>query len=101
MVHVALLVRLEAKLGQESAVAAFLTDAVSLANAEAGTTVWFALQLGRSSFGVFDAFATETGRQAHLAGPIAAALMAHADALFSTPPVIEQADVLAAKLSSH
>ena len=98
MVKLALFVRLEAKPGKEAAVADFLAGALPLANAEAGTTAWFALQFGPSTFGVFDAFADETGRQAHLAGPIAAALMANAAALLTEPPKIEKIDLLAAKL---
>jgi len=98
MTKFALFVRLEAKLGQERAVAAFLESALPLANAEMGTTAWFALQFGPSTFGIFDAFANEEGRQAHLQGPIAAALMANASTLLSTPPNIEQVDLLAAKL---
>jgi quinol monooxygenase YgiN len=94
----ALFVRLEAKPGQEATVAAFLAGALPLANAESGTTTWFALQFGPSTFGVFDTFANEEGRQAHLSGPIAAALMANAAALLSTPPKIEMIDLLAAKL---
>ena len=94
----ALFVRLEAKPGQEAAVAAFLAGALPLANAELGTIAWFALQFGPSTFGVFDTFADEQGRQAHLRGPIAAALMANAAALLSTPPNIEKIDLLAAKL---
>ena len=98
MTKFALFVRLEAKPGQEAAVAAFLASALPLANAELGTVAWFALQFGRSTFGIFDAFADEEGRQAHLRGPIAAALMANAAALLSTPPTIEKIDLLAAKL---
>ena len=98
MVKLALFVRLEAKPGQEAAVADFLAGALPLANAEARTTAWFALKFGPSTFGVFDAFADESGRQAHLDGPIAAALMANAAALLATPPVIEKIDLLAAKL---
>jgi quinol monooxygenase YgiN len=98
MTKFALFVRLEAKLGQESALAAFLENALPLANAELGTTAWFALRFGPSSFGIFDTFANEEGRQAHLQGPIAAALMANASTLLSTPPNIEQVDLLAAKL---
>ena len=71
MVHVALLARLEAKPGKEEAVAALLKGALPLANAEPATTVWFALKLGPSTFGIFDAFADESGRQAHLAGHLA------------------------------
>jgi len=98
MVKVGLLVQLHAKAGKEGVVAKFLTDALGLANQEAGTLVWFALQSGPSSFAIFDAFADDTGRKAHLAGPIAAALMANASELLSQPPKIEQVDVLAAKL---
>jgi len=98
MVKLALFVRLEAKPGQEAAVADFLAGALPLANAEAGTTAWFALKFGPSTFGVFDAFADEAGRQAHLDGPIAAALMANAAALLAEPPKIEKIDLLAAKL---
>jgi quinol monooxygenase YgiN len=98
MVKLALFVRLEAKPGKEKAVADFLASALPLANAEAKTTVWFALQMGPSTFGVFDAFADESGREAHLSGPIAAALMANADALLSKPPSIEKVDLLAVKM---
>jgi quinol monooxygenase YgiN len=100
MVHVALLARLEAKPGKEQAVADLLKGALPLANAESATTVWFALQLGPSTFGIFDAFADDSGRQAHLSGQIAAALMAKAPELLAQPPVIEKVDVLAAKLSA-
>ena len=98
MVKVALFVRLQAKPGKEAAVASFLESALALANQEATTPIWFALRLGQSTFGIFDAFADETGRSAHLAGPIAAALMANAAELLSEPPQIEHVDVLAAKL---
>jgi quinol monooxygenase YgiN len=99
MVHVGLLARLEAKPGKETAVADLLTGALALANAERATTVWFAIQMGPSTFGIFDAFADEAGRQAHLSGQIAAALMAKAPELLATAPTIERVDVLAAKLS--
>ena len=98
MVHVALLARLEAKPGKENEVADLLKGALTLANAEPATTVWFALRLGPSTFGIFDAFPDEAGRQAHLAGPIAAALMAKAPELLSQAPTIERVEVLAAKL---
>ena len=98
MVHVALLARLEAKPGKEGEVADLLKSALPLANAEPGTTVWFALKLGPSTFGIFDAFSDDAGRQAHLAGPIAAALMARAPDLLAQPPTIESVEVLAAKL---
>ena len=97
MASVGLLVRLEAKPGKETEVATFISAALSLAQQEPATTAWFALRLGPSTFGIFDTFPNEDGRQAHLAGPIAAALMAKAPDLFSVPPVIEMVDVLAAK----
>ncbi len=94
----ALLARLEAKPGKEATVREFLAGALALANQEQQTTVWFALQLGPSTFGIFDAFADDAGRQAHLNGAIAQALMAKASELLSKAPVIEQVDVLAAKM---
>jgi quinol monooxygenase YgiN len=98
MVQVGLLVRLVAKPGKEQVVADFLAGALPLAQAEAGTVTWFALKLSANEFGIFDAFPDEAGRKAHLNGPIAAALMANAAELLAVPPVIEQVDVLAAKL---
>src|SRR4030081_2871837 len=98
MLKVALFVRLEAKAGKESEVVKFLETGLALANQEATTPVWFALRLGPSTFAVFDAFADERGRQAHLNGPIAKALMAQAPDLFSKPPAIERIEVLGAKL---
>src|SRR6202047_4784586 len=98
MVTVALFARLEAKAGRENPVAKFLQTGLALANQEATTPLWFALRLGPATFGVFDAFTDESGRQAHLDGPIARALMAQAPELFSKPPVIERIEVLGAKL---
>jgi len=98
MPTLSLFVRLEAKPGKEADVAAFLEQGLALAQNEAKTPVWFALRLGPSTFGVFDAFDDEAGRQAHLEGPIAKALMANAPALLATPPVIERIEVLGAKL---
>jgi len=98
MVHVALLVRLEAKPGKETELEAFLKSALPLAQGELATPVWFALKLGPAIFGIFDAFANDSGRDAHLAGEIAAALMAKAPDLLAAPPQIEKVDVLAAKL---
>ena len=98
MVKVALLVRLEAKPGKEAAVEKFLAGALSLANQETTTPVWFALRLGPSTFAIFDAFADDAGRQTHLSGPIASALMANAAELLARAPQIEQVDVLAVKL---
>ena len=97
MVTVGLVVKISAKPGSEDEVAKFLTDALTLANEESGTPVWMALRTGDSTFWIVDAFPGDTERQAHLAGPIAAALMANADRLLSEPPEINQADVLAIK----
>jgi quinol monooxygenase YgiN len=99
MVKVALLARLVAKPGKEEEVAAFLAGALPLAEAEAQTVVWFALRLSKREFGIFDAFADDAGRKAHLNGPIASALMAKAGELLAEPPKIEPVDLLAAKLS--
>jgi quinol monooxygenase YgiN len=98
MVKVGLLVRLVAKPGKEQTVADFLAGALPLAQAEPGTVTWFAIKLSDSEFGIFDAFPDDTGRKAHLSGPIAAALMANAAELLAVPPVIEQVDVLASKM---
>ena len=98
MPTVSLFVRLEAKPGKEADLAAFLKQGLELARQEATTPVWFALRIGPSTFAIFDAFADEAGRQAHLNGPIAQALMAHAPNLLASPPVIERVDVLGAKL---
>jgi quinol monooxygenase YgiN len=97
MIKLALFARLEAKPGKEGDVQAFLEAGLALAQQEKTTPIWFALRLGPSTFGVFDAFADEAGRQAHLNGPIAQALMAKADELFSKPPSIEPIEVLGLK----
>jgi len=94
----ALFARLEAKPGKEKEVAEFLLNGLALANQESATLLWFALRLGPTTFAIFDAFADEAGRQGHLAGPIAQALMAQAPALFAAPPTIEPLEVLGAKL---
>ena len=98
MVKLGLYVRLEAKPGKEADLKALLESALPLAEDETFTPVWFALQFGPSTFGVFDAFEDEAGREAHLNGAIAAALMAEADRLLASPPNIERVDLLAAKL---
>ncbi len=97
-VTVALFVRLEAKSGKEAEVEKFLRGGLSLVQQEPDTTAWFGIRLGPTTFGIFDAFPSEAGRQAHLSGQVAAALMAKASELFSQPPSIEKVDVLAAKL---
>ncbi len=98
MVSVALFVRLEAKPGKEKEVEDFLRGGLPIVQEEPATTAWFGLRLGPTTFGIFDAFPDEAGREAHLAGRVAAALMARASELFAQPPVIEKLDVLAAKL---
>lgn len=98
MVKVALFVRLEAKPGKEKDVEAFLLSGLPLVLEEPATTAWFGIRLGPSTFGIFDAFPNEAGRQACLSGKVAAALMAKAGELFAAPPSIEKVDVLAAKL---
>ncbi len=100
MVKVALLARLKARPGKEAEVAKFLAGALPLAQGEKATPLWFALKFSESEYGVFDAFADDTGRKAHLGGEIARALMGRASELFSEPPKIEQVDLLAAKVTS-
>jgi quinol monooxygenase YgiN len=97
MVTVGLLVRLLAKPGKEAEVASFLEGGLALVEEEPATIAWFAIRLGPSD-GIFDAFPDDAGRQAHLGGQVAAALMAQAPELLAQPPVIEPVDVLAAKL---
>jgi quinol monooxygenase YgiN len=98
MVTVALYVRLEAKPGKEAEVESFLNSGLALVQEEPETTVWFAIRMGPSTFGIFDAFANEGGRQAHLNGKVAAALMEKASDLLAQPPDIKKVEVLAAKL---
>jgi sigma-B regulation protein RsbQ len=97
-VTTALFVRLEAKPGKEADVAEFLRGALPVVEDENKTVTWFALPLGPGTFGIYDAFPDEEGRQAHLSGRVAAALTGRADELFAAPPSIEQVDVLAATL---
>ena len=98
MVTVALLVRLEAKSGKAEEVAHLLRDGLPLVQAEPETTAWFAARVDASTFLIFDVFPTEEGREQHLAGRVAEALLARAADLFSQPPAIEKLDVLASKL---
>jgi quinol monooxygenase YgiN len=97
MEKLALLARLEAKPGKEQEVADFIKSALPLAQQETQTIRWYALQIGPSTFGIFDTFETEDGRKAHLGGQIAAALMAKAPELLAAAPVIEQVELLAVK----
>ena len=98
MSALALLVRLEAKAGKEKEVEAFLKSGLALAEQEPATLTWFAIKTGPSTYGIYDTFPDEAGREAHLSGPIAAALMAKAGELLASPPVIEKVEVLASKL---
>jgi quinol monooxygenase YgiN len=98
MINVGLFVRLEAKPGKEAEVESFIRAGLPMVEKEPGTVSWFGIRFGPTSFGVFDVFPDEGGRQAHLSGRVAAALMSKASELFTTPPVIEKIDVLAAKL---
>ncbi|HTR65135.1 MAG TPA: hypothetical protein VMH85_05150 [Terriglobales bacterium] len=99
-VKVALFVRLEAKPGKESEVENFLRGGLELVQQEPATTAWFGVRLSRSTFGIFDAFPDEAGREAHLSGKVAAALTEKAGDLLAQPPSIEKVEVLAAKLPS-
>ena len=98
VVTVGLLVTVQAQPGKEQELSDFLTSALPLAQAEPDTTAWFAFKIDASTFGIFDAFPSDDGRQTHLNGPIAAALMSKADELLAGPPEIKPVDILAAKL---
>lgn len=93
----AILARVEAKEGKEKEVLEFLKSALPLAVSESGTVRWYAIQIGPSTFGIFDTFETQEARKAHLNGPIAAALMANAPNLLAKDPIIEMVDLLAIK----
>ena len=97
MIKKALLVRLEAKPGKEAEVEAFLNGGLSLVNEEPLTVNWYALKFSDSTFGIFDAFEGDEGRDAHLNGKVAEALMANADALLASPPKIEKVELIAVK----
>jgi quinol monooxygenase YgiN len=98
MTKLALYVELKAKAGKEDEVAQFLTSAQALVAAEPDTIAWFAVRYDNSTFAIFDAFDNEPGRQAHLSGKVAAALMARAGELLETPPQIKRPEVLADRL---
>jgi quinol monooxygenase YgiN len=100
MPKLAIWAELEAKPGKEREVEEFLKSAKPLAEKEEGTITWYAVKIGPSRFGIFDTFAEEKGRDAHLSGEIAKALMAKAQELFAKPPQIHKIDVLAAKTPS-
>ena len=92
-----LLATVEAKAGKEAEVEAFLKRALPLAIGEPDTITWYSYRINESTFGIFDTFDTEEGRNAHLNGPIASALMSKADELLAKLPMIEMVDVLAKK----
>jgi quinol monooxygenase YgiN len=98
MVTRGLIVRLEATPGMKEELASFLRDALPLVQAEEETIAWFALRAGTSSFAIVDVFPDDAGRQAHLDGAVARALLGRADELLAGPPEIGPTDVLAAKL---
>jgi quinol monooxygenase YgiN len=98
MVTVGLFVPLEAKPGKEKEVWEFLKAGLDLVNQEPATTAWFAIRMGPNKFGIFDVFPDESGRQAHLSGKVAEALMAKAPDLLASPPDIRKIEVIAAKL---
>ena len=98
MVKLGLLARMEAKPGKESEIEAFLHEALPTVQNENGTIAWFAIRIGTSSFGIFDVFLDEAGRNAHLNGEVAAALMSKAPGLFTGAPVIQKLDVLDSKI---
>lgn len=97
MAKLALFVPLEARPGQEEALAAFLKQGEAMSRQEPETVTWHAVRFGPSSFAIFDTFDDEAGRQAHLTGDIAKALMANADALLASPPEIRQAEIVGQK----
>ena len=98
MVNLGLLVRLEAKPGKESEVENFLRESLLMAQEEPLTITWFAIRLGPSTFGIFDGFSNETGRQEHLSGKIASTIKEKTSDLFIQSPTIEKFDIIAAKL---
>ena len=100
MVNYAIFVRVEAKPDKEEEVAELLRSAKAMAGQEAGTPLWFAVRFSDTTFGIFDAFADSNSREDHLGGQVAAALLAKAPELFANQPLIELADVIAAKTPS-
>jgi quinol monooxygenase YgiN len=97
MVKLGILARMEAQPGKEDEIAGFLQGALPLVEEEPGTVTWYAIRIGPSEFGIFDTFEEDAGRQAHLSGKVAEALMARASELFVRPPDIQPVDVLASK----
>jgi quinol monooxygenase YgiN len=95
MESIGLFVTLEARPGKDADAEAFLKSAEPLALDERGTLKWYAIKLGPGKFGIFDTFANEAGRNAHLSGEIAKTLGARASELFAVPPQVEKVQVLA------
>jgi quinol monooxygenase YgiN len=95
---IGLLARIEAKPEYADQVEAMLRDAQALAEQEQHTVTWFSFRQDATTFGVFDTFDDEPGRQGHLEGPIAAALMAAAPTMLSSAPVITPVDLLGVKV---
>jgi len=93
----ALWVVLEAKPGKEKDLENFLAGALPLVQAEPATITWYAIRMGPGNFGIFDTFADDAGREAHLQGKVAAALVERASELLAKPPRIEKIGILAAK----
>lgn len=98
MVTKALYVKLQARPGKEAEVEAFLKGGLALVEREPATVAWFAMKMAPSTYGIFDAFPDEAGRDAHLAGEVAKVLFARADELLAEPPAVQRIDLLAAKL---
>jgi len=98
MVKVGIWVQLQAKEGKEDEVEEFLRSGEALVADEPGTTAWFALKIGPGKYGIFDAFADDEGRDAHMNGEVAKALMAKAEDLFESAPEIDRPEILASKL---
>jgi quinol monooxygenase YgiN len=97
-VTVGLLVHLEAKPGKEAEVEQFLKSGLAVVQGEPATITWYPIRISATTFGIFDTFPDNAGRDAHLNGKLAAALMAKAADLFSKPPQIEKVEILSAKL---
>jgi quinol monooxygenase YgiN len=93
----AIWVMLKAKPGKEADIEAFLKKGAEMAQDEAGTTTWYGVKVAPGIYGVFDTFEDEAGRDAHMNGEIAKALMANAPDLFENELKIEKMDILAAK----
>ena len=98
MIKTALMVKLQAKKGKEEEVEKFLIDALANVETEPATATWYAVRFGPGTYGIFDTFPDEKGRQEHLSGKVAKALKEKSDELFSQPPAIEKLDVVAAKM---